>query len=72
MSGDIYVCELCDENDKATLIPADEVGAALMQEHLKSEHGVVALAFKTCSGCGHSVAALYPPDDRPITCKDHS
>lgn len=36
----MYVCELCKKQGKETKIPADEVGAALMESHLKAEHGV--------------------------------
>jgi len=32
-------CNLCPE-EKPTLIPYDEVGVALMTQHLESEHGV--------------------------------
>lgn len=37
----MYVCNACTEAGKDTRIPADEVGAALMQQHLLSEHGVL-------------------------------
>lgn len=35
-----YRCELCVREGKETLIPADEVGAVLMKQHLLSDHNV--------------------------------
>ncbi len=43
MSG-FYICNMCKEVGKKSeerfKVPADEIGVALMREHLKTEHGV--------------------------------
>jgi hypothetical protein len=68
----LYVCEACREVGKDMKIPADEVGAALMQQHLQSEHDVgLVTEFKACQECGQSVLTkLGQPG--PRTCGDHS
>lgn len=35
----MYSCNLCKEQGEDFTAPADEIGAALMKQHLKSEHG---------------------------------
>lgn len=36
-----YVCERCKQEGKAPFtVPADEIGIALMKEHLRDKHGV--------------------------------
>lgn len=36
----LYYCNLCKDEGVSTSMPADEIGAALMQQHLLTEHGV--------------------------------
>lgn len=69
MSG--LVCELCVEEDREFTVPSDEIGAAVMYQHLLSEHGVVALVMRTCGECGGPVACkLNQP--APTSCEEHS
>ena len=39
MSGE-YVCNKCKDAGTDFRVPADEIGVAIMQEHLRTEHGV--------------------------------
>lgn len=71
MSAEFYICNACADDGMDTTMPADEVGAALMQQHLASEHGVTALQFKTCGGCGNSIAVLLG-SPAPESCEAHS
>lgn len=45
MASGMYICNLCKREDKidpgeSFKVPADELGVAIMKEHLKTEHGV--------------------------------
>lgn len=37
MSGE-YVCNQCRDRGEDFRVPADEIGAAIMKEHLRKEH----------------------------------
>lgn len=51
--------------------PVDEIGATLMQAHLKDKHDVAMLGvFRTCPECGTSILCNALKDDA-LTCKDH-
>jgi hypothetical protein len=68
-----YVCELCES--KPFRVPVDEVGAALMQQHLKSEHDLGLVAeFKRCGECDQAILCKISEfgGRPPATCKEHS
>jgi len=66
-----YVCQMCPGD--GFVVPADEIGASLMQQHLKTEHDEdgLMLEFRPCYECGTPVLV---PLGRvgPSTCGDHS
>lgn len=66
----LYVCTECAENGIDVKMPVDEIGVALMHQHLKSEHGVIATQFKDCDECGTSVLCLLGAL-APTSCQEH-
>ena len=40
MSGQLWGCNLCKDEEKF-IVPADEIGKALMEAHLANEHGIL-------------------------------
>ena len=68
----LYTCMACQSEGKEVQIPADEVGAALMQQHLKTEHGIAfASEFRRCRECDQSILVVLgaPPT---TSCREHS
>jgi len=67
-----YVCELCKEVDQDFTVPFDEIGAAVMQQHLASEHHVALLGkLRRCAECTqHVLCTLDSPG--PASCREHS
>lgn len=66
----LYVCEACRDDGKEFKVPVDEIGAVVMEQHLKSEHGVVALEWHVCPECGYTILCkLQRP---PTSCAEHS
>lgn len=63
----LYVCEECED----FAVPADGIGAAVMTQHLESEHGFtgVLLEFLPCPECGKLIGCkLQSP---PAGCWEH-
>lgn len=65
-----YTCQMCPSD--AFQVPVDEIGASLMQQHLKTEHDVALIAeFRPCQECGVSVLVRLG-EPAPENCGGHS